>query len=339
MKLAGKRTLVVAAALATVGLAAAGSSGSTPVAAPARGAIVTMTSRVPDPAPEAFNPYEKAPVTIGRGPGYTLLNPHIKGETPVGLNVWVSRHAAHRRKVAQAARKAVAGLRGMGIAIRWRGYGDPPPAEGVIRISEGHKGCIYGTDVVAMTWPQWQALPSGGLYMTQATTILCPQLFSRYHKSVLAQTVRHELGHAIGLAHTNYFYDGSYQIMNAGVRVGVVHYRAGDRRGVRALAAGSRGLKPVIPPAGRLYSSTYQSNNQIVFTGWSDLRFYPNRSVSLLLTDNGVPIASTSVRNARANSFRLATPWPGGTHRYCVQARSTVNRAAVTQLACVTWHS
>jgi hypothetical protein len=189
-----------------------------------------------------------------------------------------------------------------------------------------------------MTWPHWQALTSGALYMSQADVAACPTLFTRYHGWVTRAAVRHELGHALGLAHTNYRYRRAYQVMNAGLRNPAGTYQAGDRRGLRMLASRTRTLKTLIPPTGRLTGSSWQDDGSIAFTGWATLRFYRGSAVTVRLTDNGVAVTSTATQGSTADRFRLDTPWEGGTHRYCVTAVSTVNQAAVADLGCVTWH-
>ena len=288
--------------------------------------------------------------TSPTGRGYTYLQAAMTAETPAGFQVWVNARAAHHWAIASTAAAAVKELHALGINIRWRGYGYPQAAEGVVRINEGSKGCGGDGSTVGMTWTSWESLPSGTNYASGADIYLCPRLF-RMGSWATQATVRHELGHAMGLGHTNYRYDGSYQVMNASVRPGVTRYRAGDRAGLRQLAANTRAIKSQIPPIGHLDASTFQSDGTIQFRGWAMLRFDKPGPVTVLLTDNGTviysggtPIDRPDVNQredpgTRPHGFQFATPWTGGNHQYCITAESSDYPAASADLGCVTWSS
>lgn len=265
------------------------------------------------------------------GPGYTLERALV-GQTPRGVQVWVSRTARHRAAIARGAAAAVRELRGLGLAVQWRGYGTPRAGEGIIRISERSAGCVRGTSVVGMTSPYWRILPTGA-YLYRAEIALCPMLFRRYPSRDWVATVRHEMGHAMGLGHTNYRYQGSYQLMNAVLQHGVTDYRAGDRRGLRVLAADTRRLKTELPPVGRIARS-FWSYGSIHVTGSAVLQYSPATPVTITMTDNGRTSAHTGTRG---HQFTLSVPWRGGVHRYCVTASPSRHPAAATPLGCVTW--
>lgn len=348
------RGLAVLAALACVaGLVAAGTDRSTPAALTApTGGVVVQAPKAPVTglAQDADAPGAVVPAAATTSRGYTFLQSTLVGQTPSGFGVWVDPAARHRWAIASVAAAAVANLRSYGTNIRWRGYGLPRSTEGVVRIREGSKGCGGdGGDTIGVTWAYWKTLNSGKRYVYRADIYLCPRLF-RMPTWATKATVRHELGHAMGLGHTNVRYDGSYQIMNAVVRSSVVRYRAGDRRGFRTLAANTRVIKTEIPPIGKLDSSTWQ-NGQIQFTGWALLHYYRSSAVTITLTDNGkviyqggTPVLRSDVNAAhdagsRTHGFQFSTPWPGGTHTYCVSARSVAHPVASARLGCVTWRS
>ncbi len=342
--------------LLAVAAVLAGAVGISTPGRPHGGAITAPAAAAPMAASDDEHPLAGTtgshPAASGTGPGYVRLASHLVGLTPIGLQVWVDPRAAHHAAIASNASHAVSDMRRQGLNVRWRGYGRPRAAEGIVTIAENNSGCQGGSNVVGMTWPYWMALPGGDLYMYRATIALCPRLFTRYGSGQWAATVRHELGHAVGLGHANYVYRGSYQVMSWITHSGVSQYRAGDVNGIRALAAGSSRVKSEMAPLGHFDGSRWNaSNNTIVLTGWALLRYYPGRGVTITVTDNGQVVSSggTNVLRAdvnrrydpsqRRHGFSVAVAWPGGSHIYCVTATSTVNRAARANLGCVTWRS
>ena len=134
------------------------------------------------------------------------------------------------------------------------------------------------------------------------------------------------------------------------VRPGVLSYRAGDRAGLRRLARATRSIAIQVPPTGHLDGSSYQNDGSIRFTGWALLRYAKGSAVTVVLTDNGNVVEtghpsvlrndvnSTQDPGTRPHGFVLSVPWNGGTHDFCVSARSSAHPKASARLGCVTWH-
>jgi hypothetical protein len=271
-------------------------------------------------------------------PGYTLFTPRVIGDRPSGLYVRVDPRARNRGAIARVAARAVADQRRQGVNIHWHGYGAPRTASGWINITESNAGCRPGTRVVGITWPSFVRLPNGDLYVDRANIALCPTLFTRYSSAVQNGAIRHEMGHAVGLAHTNYVYRGRYQAMNAVIHPSTRGYQSGDASGLRRLAANAARVRSEVPPNGRLQHSTWRSNGTIALSGWASLHYFRGDAVTITVTDNG-----RVIRRARTNGhtlrFSATVPWRGGWHTYCVRANSSRSAVAVTNLGCTTWHN
>jgi hypothetical protein len=286
----------------------------------------------------------------GSGSGYVDLDRHLIGETPKGLNVWVVAGSAHRTVIAKYAAASVRALRGFGLDVQWKGYGNPKLDEGVVTLRESRAGCSGGPHVVGVTWPSWNSLPNGDLYTVSARIALCPALFSGFGTWGPKATIHHEIGHAMGLGHTNYSYRGSYQVMNATIHKGVTTYQPGDANGLRTFAHNAQRVRDEIAPLGRFDDSSWDPANTITFTGWSLLQYDKTAGVRITLTDNGKVVrrvGTTVLRpdvNAlydpgnRAHGFSIVLPAKSGSHTYCVTATSTVDTAAKSDLGCTTWN-
>jgi hypothetical protein len=280
--------------------------------------------------------------------GYTMLQSTLVGETPAGFDVWVDPRAPHHWAIARSAASSVRSLHALGTRIRYRGYGTPAAGEGLVQIREGTRGCGNGGGTIGMTWTYWKTIDASKRYVYRADVYLCPKLFQMATWATAA-TVGHELGHAMGLGHTNYRYLGSYQLMNAVVRKGVASYQKGDRAGLIRLARNSNWVKTEIPPAGKLDASSWQNDGTILFRGWALLKYFRSDPVRITLTDNGQVIATTGTPvlrsdvnrsydpGQRPHGYAITVPWTGGTHAYCVNASSARHPSASTELGCVTW--
>ncbi|HEY2042033.1 MAG TPA: hypothetical protein VGH11_05090 [Jatrophihabitans sp.] len=292
-----------------------------------------------------------AKAATSAGPGYALQSSRLIGESGLGFRVYVDARAAHHTAIASEVASAVASLRRLGLNVSWSGYGTPKAAEGVIAVSEGQRGCAGAANRVANTYPYWMTLPNGDTYMYRSEIAICPRLYQGPSWQWGA-TVAHEMGHAMGLAHSNAVYAGSYQLMSAVNHSGVTTYKAGDVAGLRRLAANNERVKSEVAPIGRLETSWWNANNTITIQGWSLLNYYKASDVTVSVTDNGrlVSKSVTSVRRADVNKayaapatsdhgFRVSVPWTPGDHSFCITVTSTKLAAAHASLDCANWQS
>lgn len=196
---------------------------------PAAGGVTAGADRAPDRR-------GAAPVTSAARRGYHLETPVI-GYLPAGFDVWVDHAAADHVSLATHAKQAVTALAKLGIRVRWRGYGRPALQPGRVVITEKLAACVSGTRVAATTYWSARTLPSGQAYLVQSRIVACPTVFAHQSGRVRQAIVFHEMGHAVGLAHTNYRYDGHRQIMNATCDGSVDTYQRGDIAGLRRLVA------------------------------------------------------------------------------------------------------
>jgi hypothetical protein len=181
-----------------------------------------------------------APTSASALPGYSLLASRLIGETPLGYRMYVQPTGPDARAIATAASTTAAQLRGLGLPVTFAGFGRPALREGIITVAEGAQGCVGSDRTLAETSATIRTLRSGDAYMLRADVAVCPRLYRQpYSLAVRLGVIRHELGHAMGLAHTNYRVNGSYQLMNAYTHSGVTDYRSGDIAGLRRLAAGA----------------------------------------------------------------------------------------------------
>jgi hypothetical protein len=345
-----KRAAVVLAALPAVTAASfALHSPAAHLSARATGGTIVRTAVAQTFAPQQSRATSTTSYALGTGPGYQYLTPRLIGETPRGLHVWVLSGSHHRAAIAHYTAATVHTLRTYGLHVYWEGYGRPNQVEGIVTVAESQDGCGSKPGIVGMTWTYLGSIGNGDSYNTHARVALCPTLFSQYGSWALAATVHHELGHAMGLGHTNYVFHGSYQAMNASIHSGVLRYETGDINGLRWLAANNGRVRAEMAPVGRLEHSTWNPDGTINFTGWAFLRYAKSAGVNITLTDNGRVISRsiTDILRADVNrlhdpglhlhGFSLNVPAESGTHNYCVTATSTLNNVT-TQLGCTTWN-
>ncbi len=172
-------------------------------------------------------------------PGYALSSSRIVGEAPGGFSVYLSPYAPHRGTLSPAISIVTANLRSVGLPVVYKGYGHPAHVRGIITVSEGPAGCTGGSAVLANTYWYYGQLSGGLLYMYRSDIVICAARYARSPSWQRAAILRHEFGHAMGLAHLNSTYGSHYQVMAAYTHSGVSQYGAGDVAGLRRLAAGA----------------------------------------------------------------------------------------------------
>lgn len=128
-----------------------------------------------------------------------------------------------------------------------------------------------------------------------------PRLLERAHSEIL-NTVRHEFGHTMGLAHFDGWHRGELQVMHSR-RFDATNYRAGDRSGIAFTTSGGR-------PGVTIDQLRYAAGRVIV--GGALHRVPPGASLRI---DTG----RTAVRRAIAGDrYRNAVRSPGGRLQVCV---------------------
>lgn len=290
----------------------------------------------------------------GRDRGFVSQRPGLLGHTPLGLQIWVDPEVQGRQMLVRNSRAAVRDFRRVGIRARFRGLGAPPPREGVAVVTVSPAGCRgYGGPGsslgVARTW--YGSLPAGQSYVQRGRVLICPRLFGLEPWQGTA-TVRHELGHVMGLGHYDRLYRGGAQVMAAFMsNDGTSTYQQGDLNGLRYFAGNNELVRSLFPPEGALEASDWNGGT-IRFTGWAVLRYYQSRLVQIEVTYNGKQLTtvptnvhrpdvnqSYDLGSRRPHGFAVTVPTTGGDHEYCFTAVSPVNRVARAPLGCASFSS
>ena len=182
-----------------------------------------------------------SPASVGASvrPGYTLSNSQIIGEAPNGFKVWSEPTGRHKVSIARYSSAISTQLRGYGLPVSFAGRGTPAKTRGIITVTEGSRGCSGSSTTIANTFWYYASVPGGGYYMYRSDIVICSARYQALSTAKRVAVLRHEFGHAMGLGHTNYTYNGSVQIMNAYLHSGIRSYRSGDVAGLKRLARGT----------------------------------------------------------------------------------------------------
>ena len=173
---------------------------------------------------------------------------------------------------------------------------------------------------------------------------LSPRLLTK-SAAVIDNTVRHEIGHALGLAHYDATYDGRDQVMHSR-SFGATEYETGDIAGFRRLA-GVRGRPapppapdPALPssspdPAGEISSVTATPLGMMI-RGWAaDIDSTSPISVAVSVDGRSFEVEAGRHDAARGRSDGFEVLWPlvPGAHAVCVTARN-VGPGTDVELGC-----
>lgn len=132
-----------------------------------------------------------------------------------------------------------------------------------------------------------------------------PRLLTRSSHDI-ANTVHHELGHALGLGHFDAAYNGVIQVMHSR-QFTAASYEAGDRNGLASMA--TRSATPTLAVAG----IGYEAGRMVMA---ADVARRGAASAVLSLVVDGAVVASQPVGDGR---WTLAGPAGGGAHTVCAR--------------------
>lgn len=170
-----------------------------------------------------------------------------------------------------------------------------------------------------------------------------PRAFDR-PPSELSNTVRHELGHTLGLGHYEYLHEDRVQTMHP-TRFDAATYESGDRDGLRFVAG-----KPPIDPAAEpppaptdpvgAIEAALAGPFGITVRGWA---VDPETAspVTVVVTVDGVPTVVVADEERisvdgrrRPAGYETARPAGAGIHEVCATVRN-VGRGSDTPLGCI----
>ena len=200
-----------------------------------------------------------------------------------------------------------------------------------------------------------QMAPCGGMWLgcggpnidrgtiTSGRIWINPRAFSR-PPTELSNTVRHELGHTLGLGHYEYLHEDRVQTMHPS-RFDAATYEAGDRDGLRFVAgkppidAEAQSPRSPTDPLGAIEAAVAGPFG-ITVRGWA---VDPETAspVTVTVTVDGAPVVVVADKERisvdgrrRPAGYESVRPAGAGVHEVCATARN-VGRGSDTPLGCI----
>jgi hypothetical protein len=287
--------------------------------------------------------FAAAPPTHASDPGYTLINPMTTGIDPLGVNVRVVASSGARTTLARDVPTVVSDMRRAGLDVRWVGY-QANATTGISIMLAGGSACPSGR--LGTTYPRFAFAYNGRLVQTGGLVQICPAALGT--PWLLMETLRHEMGHAVGLAHTNSRLGGRLQTMTPMASSAIVAYGPGDWNGLREIARRTAAAKLMWPAVGRIDATKrLGSSTQIAISGWAVSPVRPTARQTIWISVNGTYryVGVTAVGRPDVNhTYDRTTATPHGYsatingvrgfNRVCVIARTTISAAKT--LGCFT---
>ncbi|HEX4465242.1 MAG TPA: hypothetical protein VH042_11440 [Solirubrobacterales bacterium] len=171
------------------------------------------------------------------GAGFKVLDSSYVDRPTYTLHLVEGPNAEAFRAAAEVAASDALQASGVSIVVAPGTVSDHEPSEGeiLVRLGAAPSGCT-GAEVYGCTYP---ILRSGARELDNRWLINGARMWlnpvaAGWSADDKSHLVEHELGHALGLAHYEWMYEGTLQVMN-GSHYGAVHYASGDRNGLMYL--------------------------------------------------------------------------------------------------------
>lgn len=268
--------------------------------------------------------------------GYTMEF-HDAGLVAGGLKLYVKPGQTHSKVLAKYAKYAVRQIRKSKVPVTFGGWSKKNVSARAIWVIEVPNGCTrQGGDTIAHASPHYTTTDAGYDAIDGSKIVICTGTFRT--NGVTRAILMHELGHAVGLGHYPKVYRGHLQIMNPQAQTEDVTYQAGDRAGLRRIAATSRRIAQTTPPQAKLTDMHADSAGTVDASGWAYFApgvgpaSHPQLRARLLVDDRAVattaanlplPSVQRSLHTSKHPGFTLSTQEIYGGHSYCVEVYAT----------------